>query len=89
MSWEYRVIHRCETLPGTVGVESVYAIHEVYYDEKGRPKMVSEDASPLQAESLQALNETRLLMTVACQKPVLEWHDIVPLETPPAEETMR
>lgn len=78
MSWEYRVVRRRCAMPGTLGTEDVYAIHEVYYDEHGKPKMVSAEPSPLLAESLPALNETRMLMAVACRKPTLEWDDIVP-----------
>ena len=76
MSWDYRVVHSREVLPGVIGAEDVYAIHEVFYDNQGEPNGVAACAAPVQAETLEGLNEVRMLMAVACQKPVLEWDEI-------------
>ena len=81
-TWNYRVIHRREQLPGVIGAEDIYAIHEVHYDDQGRVTGIAENPSPVQAETIKGLNETRMLMAVACSKPILEWDDIAKRTTP-------
>ena len=76
MSWDYRVVHRREVFPGVIGAEDVYAIHEVFYNDQNRPNGVSASPAPVQAGTLAGLNEVRMLMAIACQKPVLEWDEI-------------
>ena len=77
MSWNYRVVHRRVTLPGTLGVMDEFAVHEVYYDEHGQPNGVTENPTYLAAESLEELNADRMLIGQACRRSILEWDDIV------------
>jgi len=69
MSWNYRVVKKT-----TEGV-TWYGIHEVYYDEKGRPDMCTQDTIGLQEESIEDLefiiNKTR----EALSHPVLDYEE--------------
>ena len=62
--WNYRIIYN--------PIEKSYAIHEVYYDDHGKPHMWSENPTSLYGESLQDLSKDFALMQEAFSKPFLE-----------------
>lgn len=73
MTWNYRVI-KYDHRPDYNGDEPWFAIHEVYYDEDGKPTSVTENASTVSGEDLKWVVER---MQEAVSKPVLNWTDIV------------
>lgn len=69
MTWNYRVIKR---LADNVGeVSAYYRIHEVYYDEKGRPTSWTENCIEPIGDSPKELEEDLRLMLKALREPVL------------------
>lgn len=69
MSWNYRVI---KTI---IGGEESYGIHEVYYDEQGKPKMYSKDPVPAYGETLLELKEDMERLLKAFNTPILTEDD--------------
>lgn len=69
MSWNYRIIKT------TIGGEDSYGIHEVYYDENGKPKMYSEDPIPAHGETLTELREDMDRLLQAFEKPIISSDD--------------
>jgi hypothetical protein len=65
MSWNYRVVMTVED------GEKTYAIHEVFYDEKGVPEGWSADPCKPFGESPQELRDDLMHMWRAFDKPVL------------------
>ncbi|HCZ48003.1 MAG TPA: hypothetical protein DCZ11_03240 [Gammaproteobacteria bacterium] len=78
MTWNYRIIEFVE--PGTE--ESWFAIHEVYYDDAGRPESYSEGAAVVMSHD--AAGQSRELSWVldkmrdALLKPTLRESDFFP-----------
>jgi hypothetical protein len=50
VSWNYRLV-RYEVDDGLGSAETVYAVHEVYYDKAGRPDSLTENPSWPQASN--------------------------------------
>ena len=69
MSWNYRVM-RHEMDEGYW-----YGIHEVFYDEDGRPQRHSVDPQPVVGDDPDVLPDIIDRFKLALQKPVLEWHE--------------
>ncbi len=82
--WNYRLIHRKCTMPGVIGHEDYYAIHEVFYDDKGEPNGVTENEVAIHGSSLTEAIECKMKMAAALRIPVLEWDDLVKAEAVPA-----
>jgi hypothetical protein len=55
------------------GAESYYAIHEVYYDENGRPHSVTNDPVPAFGETVDELRTSYDMMREAFEQPVLDY----------------
>jgi hypothetical protein len=62
MSWNYRMIEDSH---------GGYAIHEVYYDNDGKPHSWSLHASPVYGETLEEVKSCLNMMRAAYSKPVL------------------
>lgn len=69
MSWNYRVVKT------TVDGEDSYGIHEVYYDEEGKPKMFSADPCPVFSETLEGLEEEISRIRAALGRSALQESD--------------
>lgn len=67
MTWNYRVIKHVDTS------ETLYSIHEVYYDENGKPKMVSNEPVSVIGETPQELLKDLERQKEALMLPVLEY----------------
>jgi hypothetical protein len=65
MSWNYRVL-KTEDQHGTH-----FGIHEVYYDESGRPRMYSESPMSPYGETLEELADDLKRFSSAFTRPVL------------------
>ena len=55
-----------------------HAIHEIFYDEEGRPWTCTEDPVCPAADTLEALREELEHYQRALEWPVLEYEDLVP-----------
>lgn len=75
-TWPYRVVHR----------HGRFAIHRVYYDERGEPWTYSEEPVYPEGASLEDLGEDLELYRAALDLPVLEYSDLVPEDEPPSVE---
>lgn len=73
MSWNYRVI-RQKVIVDDEEFDS-FAIHEVYYDEDGKPGSITSDPVEPSGQTLQELGEDLRRMVAALNKPVLEYDD--------------
>jgi hypothetical protein len=67
MSWNYRVIKQVDAQ----GNES-HGIHEVYYDDQGRPHSCTVKAVSPTEETAEALSHTLIYMMRAFTDPVLD-----------------
>lgn len=63
-SWNYRVLRYSD---GSLG------IHEVYYDEGGKPSMCTVDGVSGAGEDIDELRRDLKLMAKALEKPILEY----------------
>ena len=72
--WNYRIVKRvCDSL----GVkEDVYAIHEVYYNNKSKPVAVTTNPCHIQGETVEDLKDDLKFYRQAFDKPVLNFEDI-------------
>ena len=71
MSWNHRVVrHRHPS-----GDESL-EIHEVYYDDDGKPDGVTEEGVSVAGETVEELNKVLALMQQAISKPILDWEEV-------------
>lgn len=66
-TWNHRVMNMKSENNG----EDLFQIHEVHYDESGRPKMYTERSVGPVGESLDVLAKELELFTAALTKPVL------------------
>lgn len=73
MTWNHRVLKHVQKLNGKTYTH--YAIHEVYYDKKGKPNMCSLSPDPIQSEEKQDLKDAYLMMASAFGKPILNYSD--------------
>lgn len=69
MTWNYRVI--CRVHQG----ETFYAIHEVFYDKKGKPGSVTQEPSYPQGETKNELRRDFRHYQQALTRPILEYDD--------------
>lgn len=72
MTWNYRVVKQIHDTHG--GEETLFQIHEVYYDKKGEVVRMTEDAIPLDSETVEGLCDVLVEIQKAFAKSVLE-HD--------------
>ena len=72
MTWNYRVVRHIERDRNNNETE-LLSIHEVYYDDGGRPENVTENAVPLGGETVQELREVSMMQRRAMELPVLDW----------------
>ena len=70
MSWNHRVIRR--KYPGG-GV--LWGIHEVYYDDDGKPRSCTENPIRIQEYSVSDLKKTMKRIRRALKKPALKYED--------------
>lgn len=71
MTWNHRVIHRKFKDGG-----EEYAIHEVFYDDKGKMQAVTEESVGPGGESLAELVESMGELALALIQPVVDFQDI-------------
>ena len=71
-TWNYRVLERKDKKTG----ENPYAIHEVYYNEEGKPDGCTENAVAPMGESLEELNNDIVHYLRALKKPVLVYDSL-------------
>jgi hypothetical protein len=72
----YRVVHE----------HGNFAIHRVYYDERGEIWTSSEEPVHPEGVSLEGLGEDLEAYRAALDLPVLEYSDLVPGDEPPSED---
>lgn len=70
MSWNYRVLKK-KHADGCF-----YDIHEVYYDDEGRPMACTEQPVSPRGESIEELLNDIRHYAKALQKPVIDYDDI-------------
>lgn len=76
--WNYRVLKRTLERPGNLGNEIEFGFYEVYYEDDGTPHSCSaEPASPYGGDSLEELQSDLNNMSIALNKPVLNYEDFV------------
>ena len=71
MSWNHRIIRH--VYDHDVADIEEFSIHEVYYDDDGKPEMVTEKAAGSYGDSVKELKENHLRMMAAFDKPVLDY----------------
>ena len=69
MGWNHRVIKT------TSGDEVSFGIHEVYYDDTGKPGMATEEAVGIVADTYEELWMVMRDVSQALFLPALEWKD--------------
>ena len=70
MAWNYRVGKR-KNHDGTV----LFAIHEAYYDENGKPRAITENPTRPQGETFEELQRDIANYQIALSKPILDWEE--------------
>ena len=75
--WNHRVM---KTGPDKYG-EYYYAIHEVYYDKKGRPDAATLEPITVGSDTLEGLIEVLNWMLAGAKQPVLTDDDFKPNES--------
>lgn len=71
MSWNYRVMRHQHTHQDGE-IETIYAIHEVYYNEEGHPTNWSKDPTGITSDE-QDFKDTLEKLRVAAEKPTLDF----------------
>lgn len=80
MTWNYRVMrravftHRKKHEPSAVHVDILYAIHEVYHDERGKVNGWTTEACHPHGETLTELRSDMRYMAQALKRPVLDYN---------------
>jgi hypothetical protein len=69
MHWNHRVIRSRRN------GEEWYAIHEVYYDDDGKPETYTAEPDGIEGESLEELRQYLTWMRAALRQPVLTVND--------------
>lgn len=67
MTWNYRIVRHHN------GGDIWFAIHEVYYEEDGKPKMVSTSPVAPHGENLDDLQKDLEMQKAACKLPILDY----------------
>lgn len=70
MTWNYRLIDHGENQG-----ERYFAIHEVHYDDTGKPVSVSEDGARIGGETVDDIKDVLERMRGALEKPALRYED--------------
>lgn len=78
MAWNYRVIRHIAPQDGS----AYYAIHEVYYNEKGEPYMVSHESVKPFGETFDELKSDVGMIHAALRNPPLDYTLFVKNEAP-------
>ena len=68
--WNYRVVRKKERTYYT------YAIHEAYYDKKGKVGLITQEAINPFGENIEELRHSWLMMAEAFSQPVLDYDSI-------------
>lgn len=76
MTWDYRVVRI------TTEFDTVYQIHEVYYNKKGKPTMLTENGIALRSESAIGLALSLPSYLKALTLPVLDYETRKEVEPP-------
>jgi len=80
MSWNYRVVKgKCDD------GEEYFGIHEIYYNDDGSIRLVSEDQQPVAAETLEDVKSVLQMMLDCLSKDVLIEGEIVFVDPDSAE----
>lgn len=81
MSWDYRVVktkHRAQWIgEHRVKACATWGIHETYYNDKGKPYLVTAFPVEPYGDNLQELQECYQMMAEAFRKPALDFDKIV------------
>jgi hypothetical protein len=77
VTWNYRVVRRRGTLTPQEDWE-VLGIHEVHYDEAGKPTSVTVEPVTVLTDGtdVEALRAVLSMMELACGAPILEYDEI-------------
>lgn len=82
-NWNYRVLSFEGAVQGSVSSdgdkETLYAVHEVFYDDDGKPVAYGALATVMD-ESMDGLKEVHQMIAEAFTKPVLDADTLEPLE---------
>ena len=70
MTWNHRILKHTEKC-GTVW----YAIHEVYYSKKGKPKMCTTNPITIIGDNKKEIKWVLKHMIKDCKKPILNFED--------------
>lgn len=79
MTWDHRIVairHKGRS-KSEGGTETIYGIHEVYYDERGKLSMYTTEPVLVSGNSVSEVAETLGLMIRATLKPVLNPGDFL------------
>lgn len=68
MNWNYRIVRHVDK------DEKWYAIHEVYYNEKGKIFAISSEPIAPAGDNIKEINKDFSLMKRAFQKPVIKFN---------------
>ena len=68
--WNYRIVRKKERTHYT------YAIHEAYYDKKGKVGLITQDPIKPFGENIEELRHSWLMMAEAFSQPVLDYDSI-------------
>lgn len=77
MTWDYRVLRHLS------GGTECYKIHEVYYDDAGRPTACTEEEVSPSGESEEELRQDCAFFLRALELPVLEFSFFEPVSNGP------
>jgi hypothetical protein len=76
MTWNYRVI-RYGPNKDRPDAEECFGIHEVYYDDAGKPIAMTKDAVGVVSETIKGLQVSYEMLAEAFRRPVLDY-DAIP-----------
>ena len=80
MSWNYRIVyHKAEFIENIPDLtwDEYLAIHEVYYDDKGKIEFISREPDGIVGEdSLSSIKDILEKMTEALQKPIINYDNL-------------
>jgi hypothetical protein len=84
-TWNYRVLVRTDGKTG----EKTFAIHEVYYDDAGKPDGCTENSVAPMGETLAELKRDMDHYRLALSKPVLEYESLEEVSEQPGTNAPR
>lgn len=76
MSWNYRVVRTTSPFPVDGEQPHWFAIHEAYYDAEGGITAITERPVAFESDSIQGLQQLRLMMFEALKRPTLIHEDL-------------